>query len=192
MSIKILHWEKQKKHIRLYFVCGTRVREELDKKHRVIQDLTTILSAPQEQLVEAAKRGINQTKELEKTVIDLKLQLIEYEAKSYIEKAVKHNRYVIIKDVFYNRPISELQQLAKSIASLSNNTVTMFVNETDEKLQLVCARDKSLQQNMNQLVKRGLLSINGKGGGTDEVAQGGGEKLMSGEELLELLVQTLD
>lgn len=191
-AIKILHWEKQKKHIRLYFICGKRVREELHKKHQVIQDLTALLSVPQEQLVEATKRVVDQTKELEKTVTDLKSQLVEYEANGYIAKSIQNNGYEIIKEVFYNRPMSELQQLAKRISSNSNNTITVFVNETDEKLQIVCARDTGLQLSMNQLVKEALPSINGKGGGTDRIAQGGGEKLISSEELLGLLVRILE
>lgn len=36
-SVKILHWEKQKKNkIRVYFVCGSRVLKLLGEKHKVI------------------------------------------------------------------------------------------------------------------------------------------------------------
>ena len=52
---------------------------------------------------------------------------------------------------------------------------------------LICARGRNLQTNMNQLVKGVLPLINGKGGGNDTFAQGGGEKTISVERLMQEL-----
>ncbi|WP_047985995.1 serine-tRNA(Ala) deacylase AlaX [Ornithinibacillus californiensis] len=187
-SIEILHWEKQKSHIRLYFVCGRRVRQQLHEKHLVIQKLTTLLSAPQEQLEDTTKRLLEQTKDLEKTIFELKNQIIEYEANSYIEKVLHLDGNYLIKDKFHNRSITEIQQLAKYITARTNRGIVLFVNETEEKLQLVCARGSDVSLSMNHLVKSILPTINGKGGGSDSIAQGGGDKLVPAEELLEMLV----
>src|SRR5690606_16028723 len=100
-------------------------------------------------------------------------------------------KYQLIKEVFENRPITELQQLAKNITTKSDMMIVLLVNESDEKLQLVCGRGKNVSVSMNQLIKQELPCINGKGGGSDVVAQGGGQKLMSPDELINRLVDLL-
>ncbi|WP_134699438.1 DHHA1 domain-containing protein [Ammoniphilus sp. YIM 78166] len=186
-SIKILHWEKQKKNmVRLYFVCGNRVLQQLHHKHQMIQSMTSILNAPQEQMKEATQRLVQQTKDLEKTVSELKTQLLEYEAQRFIEKAKQDNESTI-KGIFFNRPITELQQLAKSMTLNRTDILVYLVNEVENKLQFVCARGQDLNVNMNQIAKCVLPLINGKGGGNDAFAQGGGVRTISGEELMEEL-----
>lgn len=187
-SIKILHWEKQKKKkIRVYFVCGSRVLKQLGAKHTVIQRLTDTLNSPQEDLNEASTRVLKQVKDLEKTVSELKVELIEYEADTYIEQAEVQNDRRIVKANFHTRPMPELQQLAKRIAMKKDRIMVLLVSENDDKLQLVCSRSKDVDFNMKDLVKYVLPVINGKGGGNDSIAQGGGDRTISGEELMEEL-----
>lgn len=191
-SIKVLHWEKQKKHIRVHFVCGNRVIKQLHEKQKVIQSLTTVLNAPQEQMKEATNRILQQTKDLEKTVNELRMKLIEHEANILIDKAQLHHDCKIVKAIFQNRPISEIQQLAKWIAMKTSNILVLLINENDDKLQLICSRSKELNINMNQLVKGILPTINGKGGGNESFAQGGGDKTISAAQLMEELINLLE
>lgn len=189
-AIKILHWEKEKKNIRVHFVCGYRVIKQLHEKQQVIQSLTTLLSSPQEQLPEAANRILQQTRDFEKTIDELKLKLIEHEASMLINQAQfnqsRHRN--VVRAIFTDRPMFELQQLAKWIAANAENTVVLLLNENDIKLQLVLARSKDININMNDLLKQVLPIINGKGGGADSVVQGGGDKTVSPEDLMEKLI----
>ncbi|MUK87916.1 alanyl-tRNA editing protein [Ornithinibacillus sp. L9] len=190
-AIKVLHWEKQKKKTRVYFVCGKRVMKQLSEKHQVIQGLTSLLSAPQENLEKAANQVLQQSKQYEKEITDLKMHLIKYEAKALLEQAQLINGQKMVQAVFQNRPVPELQHLAKVIVANTNDTVVLFVNENVQKLQMVCAKGSDLSLSMNQLVKQVLPIINGKGGGTDSIAQGGGDKLVSAEGLMEKLVKSI-
>lgn len=54
----------------------------------------------------------------------------------------------------------------------------------NEKLQLVVARGADLPLAANELLKELLPLIHGKGGGTPQLAQGGGEPSISPEEWL--------
>ncbi|UJL47187.1 alanyl-tRNA editing protein [Virgibacillus sp. NKC19-16] len=190
-SLKILHWEKQKKNTRVYFVCGSRVLKELGMKHQAIQGLSDTLNAPQEALNKTAIKVLQQNKELEKKINELKTELIDYEAEAYIEKAEEIWGRKIIRTVFDNRPMSELQLLAKRITVRSGDTIVLFVNESKGKLQLVCAKGESVEAKMNELVKKVLSLINGKGGGNASVAQGGGEKIIPPEKLIETMINRL-
>ncbi|MEN2767492.1 alanyl-tRNA editing protein [Ornithinibacillus xuwenensis] len=190
-TIKLLHSEKQKQLVRVFFISGKRVRKQLQEKHQVIQRLTALLSVPQEQMEEATSRILLQGKELEKTISDLKTKLTEYEANQLIEQGEQNNSNIMVKHIYQNRPISELQNLARMISQKTSNIVVLFINETDNKLQLVCARGNDLEMSMNQLVKQILPIINGRGGGSDTIAQGGGEKLIPTERLMEEMVSEI-
>ncbi|SEQ48948.1 alanyl-tRNA synthetase [Virgibacillus subterraneus] len=184
-SIKILHWEKQKKKkIRVYFVSGMRVLKQLDEKHKVIQELTNTLNSPQQDLNETAIRNLRLNQGLEKKVNELNMEMIEYEAESYIEQAESQINWKIAKAIFYDRPMPELQQLAKRITAKSDGILVLLINEKGDKLQLVCSRSNDVVINMNDLVKNTLPVIDGKGGGSDSIAQGGGDRLISAEELM--------
>ncbi|TCN25110.1 alanyl-tRNA editing protein [Mesobacillus foraminis] len=191
-SIKILDWEKQKKIIRVQFVCGSRVIKQLHEKQKVLQGLTAILNAPQDKMEEAASRVLQQARVLEKTVEELKGRLIEHEAGSLLNQAETIDGRRTIQAHFEDRPITELQQMARTIAATASDTLVLFINETPEKLQIICAKGTGLAFNMNQLLKKVLPAINGKGGGNDSFAQGGGDKLMSPQQVMEELLNSLE
>lgn len=190
-SIKILHWEKQKGNIRVHFVCGNRVLKHLYEKHKVISSLTAIFNAPQEKLQEASNRVLQQTKDLEKTVNEMKMSLMEHEANRFIDQAEFQQNRKIVKAIFKDRPIAELQQLAKCMTMKSGHILVLMINEEDNRMQFVCAKGDEINLNMNQLVKQVLPIINGKGGGNEAFAQGGGNRTLSGEELMAELSKLL-
>ncbi|RYG72422.1 alanyl-tRNA editing protein [Lentibacillus lipolyticus] len=188
-SIKILHWEKQKKQkLRVYFVCGSRVLQQLGAKHQVTQQLTATLNAPQKKLDEAADKALQQIKEHEKTIDTLKLELIKYEANAFIEHATFTHDRNIVQAIFQDRPMRELQQLAKQITMNATNVLVLLISETDNKLQLVCSKSDDILVNMNDLVQQTLPLINGKGGGNRSTAQGGGDKAIAAEQVMEALM----
>ncbi len=187
-SIKILDWEKQKQNIRVQFVCGNRVLKQLHEKHKVMKQLTAALNAPQENVADAAMRIIQDAKILEKNVENKNEQLLSFEAK---ELLIQHKTEDNVQAVFNDRSIKELQTLARKITELADDSVVILVNELEDKLQFVCASGNGSDANMKKLANELLSSINGKGGGSESFAQGGGPKGMSGEELLQKARQIL-
>lgn len=187
-SIKILDWEKQKQNIRVQFVCGNRVLKQLHEKHKVMKQLTAALNAPQEIVADAAMRIIQDAKILEKNVENKNEQLLSFEAK---ELLIQHKTEDNVQAVFNDRSIKELQTLARKITELADDSVVILVNELEDKLQFVCASGNGSDANMKKLANELLSSINGKGGGSESFAQGGGPKGMSGEELLQKARQIL-
>ncbi|MBU8879923.1 alanyl-tRNA editing protein [Bacillus sp. FJAT-29790] len=183
-AIKILDWERQRKRIRIHFVCGSRVLAQLHQKQNAIKKLSQLLNAPEQDLDTAAKRLIDNGRELEKSLEDLREELIGYEAIELLEKAVPSDRGKIVGKVFQNRSVQELQKLARTITNQSEEVIVFLVNEADEKLQFVCSRGTIPTISMKQITGALLPLINGKGGGSDLFSQGGGEALLTGEQLL--------
>lgn len=169
--IKILQMEKQKRHIRVEFICGERVLAHLHRKQDVLLNLISTLNAPENKLVDAAKTMLDNGKKLDKQIVELKDTLIHYEAKELVSKTETS----IITAIFQNRSIQELQKLAKTIVADAPNKICLLVSENELKLQIVAAKGDIVEQSMKQLITNILPVINGKGGGNEHIAQGGGK-----------------
>nr|WP_285867788.1 DHHA1 domain-containing protein [Mesobacillus maritimus] len=181
--IKILGWERQRKKIRVEFICGNRVLAQLQKKHSILHSMTGCLNAPEEDLLSAVDRLLDRNKALNQLLDESKDTILQYEAKDLI----KYDSEGCITAVFQNRTIKELQKLARLATQLAETKVIVLIAENDSQLQLVCARGQKAQQNMRDLLNELLPLINGKGGGSPSFAQGGGESLVRGEQLVRFI-----
>jgi alanyl-tRNA synthetase len=178
-SLKILGWERQKKIIRVEFVCGQRVLNQLGKKHDIIKDLTVQLNAPEQDLSAAVNRLLGQKKELEQSVEEMKDQLLKFEA----DEIIRAGKTDIVSSVFQDRSIQELQKLARLLVANAEEKVFLLVSENQDKLQFVLAKGKNAEGNLKEWSKEALALVDGKGGGNETLVQGGG-KLISGEEFI--------
>ncbi|WP_413307621.1 DHHA1 domain-containing protein [Bacillus sp. 1P10SD] len=188
-AIKILNWERQKKKIRLQFVCGNRVIKQLESKQKIMLELTKLLNAPEKEMETAVIRMIENAKGLEKALEQVRENLLQYEAKELLSKSA--GTHQIVGEVFQNRTIQELQKLARLITAENDQVLVSFVSTNEGRVQLVCARGAVREENMKGLVGEILPMINGKGGGNESFAQGGGDAHLSAEEILELILARL-
>lgn len=188
-AIKVLDWERQKKKVRVQFVCGNRVVRQLDQKQKVLLELTKLLNAPEKEMKQAALRLLENNKSLEKILEQTKESLLHYEANDLLGKSKQQDKN-FVSEVFQNRSIQELQKLARLIIAEDELAMVYFVSQNENRLQLVCARGTAATKNMKEVIATALSLINGKGGGNDSFAQGGGEALMSGEQILQHLLES--
>ncbi len=184
-AIKILNWERQKQKIRVQFVCGERVLRQFGQKQSILLELTRLLNAPEQDMPAAVQKLLDASKETEKALERAHEQLLAYEAKELQSesKPFAHSE-VYLARVFENRSIQELQKLARLIAAANERANVFFAAENGDRLQVVFARGAACTLNMKSLLGEALGLINGKGGGNDTFAQGGGTASVSGEALL--------
>lgn len=187
-AIKILDWERQKKKVRLQFVCGERVLKQFSQKQKVLLSLTNLLNTPEPEMEQAAIRLLEGRKAMEKELEQQQELLLKYEAKELLGKSSSAG---VIGEVFQNRSIQELQKLARLVTGENDATVVVLAVENEDRLQLVCARGASRTEKMNKLIQSGLELINGNGGGNDSFAQGGGAPQVSSEVLLQHILDSL-
>ncbi|MCA1056993.1 DHHA1 domain-containing protein [Rossellomorea aquimaris] len=185
-AIKILDWEKHKGHIRLQFVCGDRVLRQLHEKNEVLKELTSVLQSPQDKMKDAASQLIAKAKDQEKQIAELKQELLKDEAKELQGMAMPlANGATFIKGAYQNRPVQELQQLAREIVADTEEAVVFFAVHNADKLQVVGAKGKKADQNLKTLAPAIFALVNGKGGGREDFIQGGGEPVISPQALLD-------
>lgn len=187
-AIKILDWERQKKKVRVQFVCGSRVIKQLDQKQKVLLALTKMLNAPEKEMEQTVLRLLENYKTLEKALEQAQENLLQSEAKDLLGKNIQ-NEQKLISEVFQNRSIQELQKLARIITTENENAMVYFVSQNENRLQIVCAKGAAGTVSMKKVIAAALPLINGKGGGNDLFAQGGGDALMSAGQMLQHLVE---
>lgn len=182
-AIKVLDWEKQKKKVRLQFVCGNRVLKKLGEKQKTLLSLTKHLNAPEKEIEQAVIKLLENKKRLEKELEEAKNNLLQFEAKSLVVK----NDF-LVAEIFQNRTVQELQKLARLVTMANNNVLVLFVSEIESRVQLVFARGTARTENMKKLIGEILPVINGKGGGNESIAQGGGDNTLSADQILNQLL----
>lgn len=190
-AIKILDWERQKKNIRVQFVCGNRVLVALHQKQKVLLELTKLLNTPEKDMGQAVIRLLENGKLVEKSFEQARESLLHYEAKELLENSKTGNEETIVTSIFQNRTIQELQKLARYVTVEDAKSMVFLVSENEDRLQLVCARGTARLENMKNLIANALRLINGKGGGNDSFAQGGGASLITGKEMIQHLVEII-
>lgn len=90
----------------------------------------------------------------------------------------------VVTAAFHQRTMQELQKIARLIVSEQSDAMTLLVSENEGKLQFVAAKGKNVTKSMKDIAAKALPLINGKGGGSDQMVQGGGDCMISKEELL--------
>lgn len=185
-AIKILGTEKMKGNVRVSFVCGGRVLAELAMRKTVLADVARQLSVPETEAATALTKLLASQKATEKALVAAREELLTYEA-----KALAASDTHIIALAFHNRTIQELQKLARFIVAERADVIALLVSENEDKLQFVAARGTQVDTSMKELATNVLPCINGKGGGSDQMVQGGGERIIACEQLLTAMQEAL-
>ncbi|BDH59984.1 alanyl-tRNA editing protein [Lysinibacillus sp. PLM2] len=178
--LKIMDIEKMKNNIRISFVCGNRVLKQLAMRKQVLSAVARSLSVPEEDAADAVNKLLKDSKATEKALGEAQESLLTFEGKELMSQSDKK----IIAKAFKNRTIQELQKLGRYIVSENDKIVALLVAENEDKLQFVAASGKNAGKSMKELSANVLPLINGKGGGKDFFVQGGGEKMISANDLL--------
>ncbi|KOS66205.1 alanyl-tRNA synthetase [Lysinibacillus contaminans] len=178
-AIKILGTEKMKGNIRISFVCGRRVLAELAMRKTVLSDVARQLSVPEIDAATALTKVLNAQKVTEKALAAAKEELLSFEA-----KALALSDSPVLAAHFSQRSVQELQKLARFTVTERPDAIVLVASDNEDKLQFVAARGAQVDMSMKTIAANVLPLINGKGGGGDQMVQGGGEKTMSAAQLL--------
>ena len=182
--IKTLGYEKNRGNIRLTFVCGLRTIRVMNEKQNILKVLSKMMTCGEAELVGNLTRLQTERKEGDRLYQEAKAKLLHYEALDLVGQAPQEKGITIIAKSFVDRTIQEIQKLAQIVSELDPSVIQLFVTG-EERFQLLFSCGANVPIPMNDLLKETVKLINGKGGGNVKTAQGGGEKLVSADELLD-------
>ena len=173
--IKIKKFEKYKKATRIEFLCGTKAIEEMLKRENYLNKICKLLSSNEEDAYKSIENLNNKLNEVNKEDRRLEEIISNYEVKEMIESAEKINNMNVIVKVYENKTMNYMNKIANKIIEKENN-IGLFALKNDDRLNLLFACSKNLEKmDMNILLKDSIKLIDGKGGGSKVLAQGGGK-----------------
>ena len=173
--IKIKKFEKYKKATRIEFLCGTKAIDEMLKRDNYLNKICKMLSSNEEGAYQGIENLNNKLNEVNKENRKLEEIISNYEIKEMIEEAEKSGSINIIIKTYENKNINYINKVANKITETENN-VGLFALINNDRLNLLFACSKNLEKiDMNTLLKDSIKLVDGKGGGSKILAQGGGK-----------------
>ena len=182
--IKIKRWEKNRGNTRIEYYAGKRAINYMLKRDLILDNICKSLKSGEDEVIngisninERNQELVNENKKLEGIVSN-------NEIKNMIEESFKVNGVYIIKKIYNDKSIKYVSKVVSKITENENAIVlTGVINEN--KVNLIYGSSKSLNVDMNSLLKDSIKLVDGNGGGSKSLAQGGGKNNCN-------LVSTLD
>jgi alanyl-tRNA synthetase len=170
--IQLFGFESVRGKVRLQFACGMRALTMIQQKKRILQTITQLMTCGEQDLVAKIERLQQERKELEKSNQQLSVKLLDYEVNEWIQNALIDQGIRIVTRELVDTPIPMMQKIAQTITTKEPSSVAV-IKSTADKTQIVLARGDSVELDMNVILKNVLEQVNGKGGGSSKMAQGG-------------------
>jgi len=170
--IKVGRWERIRKNVRLQFLCGGRALLDHRWKSDVVEELADRYSARGLDVLALVTKQAEENKKLRRNLRALSERAMEFEVRELLSKAMECGGIKLVQAVFDYRPFEELKSLAGRIVG-AETAVVLFGNR-GEKGQLIFSCSEGLPYRMNELISDACLRLDGRGGGSPQLAFGGG------------------
>lgn len=188
--IFVRRWERQRKKIRVEFLCGWRALRDFRQKNNAILHLAKSFSVGDWELIEAVERLQAEVQSCHRSLKTLKEQALDHEAQSLLSDAHPQDHWKIVVKAFEGRSPEEVRIL--SLRLVHEEGVVALLGAVNEMGRLFFARSSDLPMDMAELLRETCESIgSGEGGGRGNLAQGGGLPSQEVYEALAFALQKL-
>lgn len=191
--IRVNQLDKAHGGTRVFFRCGKRAILDMREKERALMECASVLSRKPLEVPEALADLISQMRDSEKTLKDLKENLLELEAQSLSAKPAfpEDSPWKAVFAVTTGKNADEVKRLASNVASSRNLLVVVLCPQPYMCACVSMPRDPALYTSHGvtaRVVLQRLSSEFGlRGGGNDILAQAGSKmpSPLSSKEVLE-------
>jgi alanyl-tRNA synthetase len=164
--IKLLKAEKIKGNTRIYFKCGYRALEEFNISQQILGTLSSKFNTGKDEIIDRIEKWENEQKLLQAEIYLLKEKNDDY----VVQELLNEQAGKMIAQVFEDKSLKDLQSLANKLTSKCDLPVLLA---TSAENKVVFAQNGSTEISCGAFFKAHLGSYNGKGGGSDKLAQAG-------------------
>jgi alanyl-tRNA synthetase len=170
--IKIVRSERRGAETRITFLCGHRALRHYHALNNLAHELALNLSVGVEELSLAIERLQGEARSARKERDQLRQAMLDYEAQALAGGGQKLGPIQLVSLAFEERDVQEVRRLAAHITERPGRVALLGVK--GGKAQLVFARSADLSYDMRPLLREACRLVGGGGGGSPELAQGGG------------------
>jgi alanyl-tRNA synthetase len=164
--IKLLKAEKIKGNTRIYFKCGYRALEEFNTSQQILGTLSSKFNTGKDEIIDRIEKWENEQKLLQAEIYLLKEKNDDY----VVQELLNEQAGKMIAQVFEDKSLKDLQSLANKLTSKCDLPVLLA---TSAENKVVFAQNGSTEISCGAFFKAHLGNYNGKGGGSDKLAQAG-------------------
>jgi alanyl-tRNA synthetase len=183
--IAVRSWERAKGLTRMEFVAGVRTLADYRKANRSAREVAALFSCGREDISQLASQMLDENKELHRQIRVLEEMAAEVEAGKLLAAAVQlsddgaemsgHDIRLVVH-VFDRRDPESLKKLAQALMA-NPRTIALLGSRDKDAARLVFARSTDAPGDMNALMREACTTLDGRGGGKPDLAQGGGKNI---------------
>ncbi|MGN7411059.1 alanyl-tRNA editing protein [Paenibacillus sp. SAF-068] len=165
--IKLLKTEKVKGGTRIYFKCGTRALNEFTSTQHVLNNITVKLKTSKDELLERIEKMELEQKQLQTELNAVKTTNDAY----YAEELLAAREGLVIAQVFEDKSLKDMQSLAAKLTA-DHEGLVLFASISEAKVVLA-QNGQPPEWACGPFFKGNLGAYQGKGGGSEKMAQAG-------------------
>ncbi len=173
--IKIKKWEKHKGATRIEYLAGKRAVDDYFNKDNFSRKICRFLNCGEQDAINTIS---NLTKQLKEVIDDnrkIKVELGEYEIKEMLENGEKIGGISVIKKIYDGGDIKHISKIGEKLVA-GGDAIALFAIKFEDKTNLIFNCSKNIKViSMGDLLKDAISLIDGRGGGSQFSAQGGGK-----------------
>lgn len=173
--IKIRKWEKHKGATRIEYLAGKRAIEDYFNKDDFSRQICRFLNCGEQDAVNTINNLTKQLKEVLDENRKIKIELGEYEIKEMLENAEKIGNVSVINKIYDGGDIRHIGKIGEKLV-VNGDAIALFAVKFEDRTNLIFNCSKNIKGiSMGDLLKDAISLIDGKGGGSQFSAQGGGK-----------------
>ena len=184
--IAVRTWERAKGLTRIEFVAGNRALADYRSANKTARAVAALFSAGRDDAAKLAGRMVEENKDLHRRVRSLEEVAARLEAEELLVSISPNSAGIrVVTEIFDAQDAEALKRMALALIA-HPGTIALLGSRDGEAARLVFARSMDTPGDMNSLMRDACETLEGRGGGKPDMAQGGGKKL---EKLGEALAQ---
>lgn len=174
--IKIRRWEKHKGATRIEFLAGERAVKDSLNKESILKNICKMLKCGEKDIETIIGNLAEEMKAYHNENRNLRIELTNYEVKEMLEGSEVIGDIKVVKKIYDEYDTRQVSKIAEKLVE-NQKTIALFAVKSVDKSNLIFASSKDNKNvDMSELLKDAITLIDGRGGGSKFLAQGGGKK----------------
>jgi len=170
--IKIRRWERYKGNTRVEFVCGNRALDDYNWKSQYINELSSMLSTRDKDVLRRVKILSDQKEKLDKENRKLREDIYQYKGELFYKDIKTLNNINYIIKYIEDTDLKEINFVARYLSQKPNLIQIYGVNNKDVG-QFLITRSQDLDIDLKAIFDDISINRDVRGGGSPQLIQGG-------------------
>jgi alanyl-tRNA synthetase len=164
--------ERVRQGWRIEFVAGQRAVATARRDFTTLTETAGLFSAQIYDVPQQARKSLEEVRALRKQREQSQEELAAAQAATLLSETPESNGRRVVIRTFSDRDMNSLKLLAQKLTHIGTNVVALLAS-TSPQPSLVFAQSAGQPFDMGALMKQTMATLNGRGGGSKDMAQGG-------------------